>query len=330
MTMFLKRLALLGGIALCSFAAAETCTTPAEMSPADKSALDQAADRFNQAFLRGDTNALRAAAIPSIAQQFDAVTKAVTQAQPQVQGGQSKTVAEYLLNQDQAVSGNADFYCGVLNDPNRIHVAFSIPNLPRGNFAFVMTEITGGRTAYRVSYVLQQDGGQWKLAGFFPKPAQAAGRDGVWYWKQARDYKSKNENHNAWFYLLTAQDLLQPVGFMTSTNNLDKLFNEQQAIQPKDVPTDKPATFTGPDGKNWQLTEMFPTTDDKGNLVLVVKYAVPDVSNPAQMFQSNQAVANALTQKYPELKQAFASLVPRATAPNGQDFGSEFKVGDLK
>ncbi len=315
-------------------AAAQTCAMPGEMSASDKSTLAETANRLNQAVITGDASALRAAAIPSIAQAFETVANTVNQVHAQVSGGQSTVDLEYGLNQDQPGTSNAEFYCGVLNDPDptHVHVVFSIPNLPNGQYAFVMTNVTGGRTPYRISYVFQQDAGQWKLAGFYPKPMSAAGHDGDWYWRQARDFKAKNQNRVAYLYLLTAQDLLQPVGFMTSTNNLDKLFTEQQAAHPADIPVDpsKPVTFTAPDGKTYQLTQMFPTTDDQGNLVLVVKYAVPDVSNGAAMLASNQALANALVQKYPELKPAFASLVPRATAPSGPDFGSEFKMADLK
>ncbi len=331
MTIFLKRLPLLlAALTVTLAAAAQTCTMPSELAPADKSALDQATNRLNQAVIGGDTNTLRTTAIPSIAQAFDGVSNAVNQVHPQVVGAQSSVDAEYILDQDKPGADTSDFYCGVLNDTDRVHVVFSIPKLPQGKYAFVMSDVTGGRTPYRISYVFQQDGGQWRLAGFYPKPIEAAGHDGGWYWKQARDYKSKSENHDAYLFLLTAQDLLQPVGFMTSTNNLDKLFNEQQAAQQPDIPVDKPVTFSSPDGKSFQLSQMFPTTDDKGNLVLVVKYAVPDVSNTGAMFQQNQSLANALVRKYPEYKQAFASIVPRATTANGQDFGSEFKTSDLK
>ena len=328
---YFKRLALLAGVALLgAAAAAETCTMPSDMSAEQKSALEQVASRMDQAVISGDANTLRAAAIPSIAQAFDKVADSVNQVHTQVTGGQSTVGLAYALGQDQQGTVNAEFYCGVLNDPGRVHVVFSIPSLPPGTYAFVMTEVTGGKTPYNISYVFQQEGGQWKMAGFYPKPLEAAGHDGLWYWQQARTDKTKGQTHNAYLFLLTAQDLLQPVRFMTSTTNLDKLFNEQQAAQPPDVPVDKPVTFAAPDGKSYQLTQMFPTTDDKGNLVLVVKYAVPDVSNGGAMFQQNQALANALVAKYPELKPSFASVVPRATAPSGQDFGSEFKMADLK
>ncbi|HEY0564589.1 MAG TPA: hypothetical protein VGC88_03340 [Terriglobales bacterium] len=334
--MLLKRLALIVGATglLAIPAIAEQCSTPTELSAADKSAIDQAVGRFNQSVIAGDANGLKANAIPAVAGAFDQIAGTIQQMQTQVAGAHSDVTFEYLLTQDNKDTVDAKFYCGTF-DPGKVansqevRVSFEIPKLPPGQYAFAISEVTGGRTPYKISYVLQQEGGQWKLAGFYPKPAQAAGHDGVWFWKQARDFKAKGQTHDAWFYLTTAQDLLQPVGFIDTTN-LDKLFQEQSQIQPPDVPVDKPVTFTSSDGKSFTLNQMFTTTDDKGNLVLVVKYAVPDISNTGAAFQQNQALASALVQKYPEFKQAFASLVPRATAPTGQDFGSEFKMSDLK
>jgi hypothetical protein len=177
--------------------------------------------------------------------------------------------------------------------------------------------------------VLQQDAGQWKLAGMVAKPEAVGGHDGLWYWTQARQAKAQGHNHVAWFYLITAQQLLQPVDFI-STTNLDKLFSEEQAVQPQDVPVDKPVTFTAANGQTWQILQMFTTADDKNNLVLVVKYSVPDVSNTGAAFNNNTTLANQLVQKYPEYRNAFASIVTRATAPNGQDFGTEVKMSDIK
>src|SRR5947209_10096742 len=311
------------------FAAAQTCSMPNEVPAAQRSGIEQTVSRLNQAVITGDANTIRSASIPTVAQAFDSVQATIQQMQPQVSGGRSEIDQIYLLNQDQAGAADAQFYCGIVNDPTKVHVVFQLAKLPQGVYAFAMSNITGGKAPYRVSYVLQQSGGQWQVAGFFPKPVEAAGHDGLWYWTTARSYKGKSENHDAYLYLVTAQDLLQPVGFMTSSNNLDKLFQEEQAAAQPDIPGDKPVAFAGPDGKSYQLTQMFPTTDDKGNLVLVVKYGVPDISNTDTAFASNQALAKGLVQKYPELKQAFLSLVPRATAPNNQDFGSEFKMSDL-
>ena len=63
----------------------------------------------------------------------------------------------------------------------------------------------------------------------------AAGHDGLWYLQQARDYKSKGQTHNAWFYYLNSYDLLQPATFM-NTKMLSKITDETNSIQPKDIP----------------------------------------------------------------------------------------------
>jgi hypothetical protein len=38
----------------------------------------------------------------------------------------------------------------------------------------------------------------------------------------------------------------------------------------------------------------------------------------------------ALVAKYPELRDAFAAVVARAVAPNGQDYGSMLAMKDVK
>lgn len=336
MPILFKRLALsiIFGCALLvmtGVAAAEVCNTPVDISAADKAAIEAAANHWNQQLISGDITGMRAEAAPAIADSFDNVVgNAATKMKDKVAGGSSATTFTYKLVQDQAQTVDAQFYCGIVNDANSVHVSFAIPQLPPGTYGLAITEIQG-KVPYRVSYVLQQINGQWKIAGFYPTPLAIAGHDGVWYWKQARDFKAKNEMHNAWFYLLIAQDLLQPVPFI-STTNLDKLFSEEQQVQPKDVPQDKehPVTFTGSNGKTYNLLTMFPVPDDKGNLALVVRYSVPDVSNTGAAFQDNSNLINSLVQKYPEYRQAFNSVVARATAPSGQDFGTELQMKDIK
>jgi hypothetical protein len=48
---------------------------------------------------------------------------------------------------------------------------------------------------------LQQQGNDWKLGGFYAKPAQISGHDGNWFASRAREFKTKGQLHNSWFYL---------------------------------------------------------------------------------------------------------------------------------
>src|SRR5205807_8255700 len=95
----------------------------------------------------------------------------------------------------------------------------------------------------------------WKLAGFYVRPQAALGHDGIWFLQHARDYKSKGQSHNAWFYYSTSWELLAPVTFM-DTKLLSKIIQESNNVQPKDVPAGgKPVTYSA-NGKTYNITDM--------------------------------------------------------------------------
>jgi hypothetical protein len=176
--------------------------------------------------------------------------------------------------------------------------------------------------------VLQNLGGRWLLAGYYPKPSEAAGHDAAWYVQQARHYKQQGEMHNAWFYYVLAWEIYSPVDFMSSLQ-LDKLSNEIQAARPAGVPASDPVPLTASNGRTYNLTQEFAVPDDHGQLSLVVKYGAADVSNTAQAFQDNTAVMQALVARYPELRQAFSGIVARATTASGQDYGTLLAMKDI-
>ena len=298
-----------------------------ELSATDKAGIQQTAQRFSQSVVAGNWQPLQADAIPSLAGDFNGVSFAIADMAPKVAGAHSTTDFLYLLDATDAKQtlSQAQFFCGLFNAP--VHVTFGIPNLPPGKYAFAISEIEGGKSPYKISYVLQNVAGAWKLAGFFPKPKEAAGHDGVYYWKQARAAKSQGQTHNAYFDYMTANDLLAPVPFASSPN-LDKLLSEQQAVQPSDIPVDKPVELTL-GGKSYQFTQMFPVSTDKG-MALVVKYSVPDVSDTTAAFQDNMNIIKSLVEKYPEYKTNFAEIVARATPPAGADYGTELEIKDIK
>ncbi len=305
---------------------AESCTQQSELAAADKAGIQQAAQHFSQVVISGNWQALQASAIPSLAADFSGVGSAVAELAPKITGAHSTTDFLYLFDATDAKTtiAQAQFFCGLFNAP--IHVTFSIPNLPPGKYAFAISEIDGGGAPYKISYVLQNLGGSWKLAGFFPKPKEAAGHDGVYYWKQARTAKTQGQVHNAYFDYVTAADLLSPVPFASSPN-LDKLMSEQEAVQPNDIPIDKPVALTL-NGKVFQFTQMFPVSTDKG-MALVVKYSVPSVTDTTAAFQDNMSVIKGLVEKYPEYRTQFAEIVARATPPAGTDYGTEMAVKDI-
>ena len=65
----------------------------------------------------------------------------------------------------------------------------AVPNLPAGRYAVVIQKITGSKDPITLTMVLQNDGGAWKLAGYYPRLNAIGGHDGQWYLTKAREYK---------------------------------------------------------------------------------------------------------------------------------------------
>ncbi len=96
----------------------------------------------------------------------------------------------------------------------------------------MIQKVSGEKDPVTLTMILQDVGGNsWKLAGYYPRLNAIGGHDGPWFLAKAREYKGQGEIHNAWFYFLTAWDLMAPVNFM-STPQLDKLADEMQAARP--------------------------------------------------------------------------------------------------
>ncbi len=64
------------------------------------------------------------------------------------------------------------------------------------------------------SVILQQMGTDWKLGGLYVESAYIGGHDSDWFLTRAREYKTKGQLHNAWFYYLEASSLISPLPFM--------------------------------------------------------------------------------------------------------------------
>ncbi len=309
----------------CLTASAETCTPQAEMDAATRSSLQQAGQLYAADGIRGDAGALRLAAIPSLASNFSGLEAVVRDQAAKLAGAQPSLRAAYLLEAPgSGTLERASFACGAFGTP--LYVAMSLPSLPAGRYALVIEDLKTRADAWRISMVLKQEG-DWKLAGYFSKPLAYGGKDGLWYWRKARDYKALGQTRNAWLYYRVARELLLPVEFI-STPQLEKLETEAQGVAPQDLPTENPVDLAG-GGKIYKLTAIFPVGMDTG-LDLVVRYAVPDVSNSQLIAGENAEVIQALLAKFPELREAFTGVVARATDPAGRDFGTLLPTKDVK
>jgi len=301
---------------------AQRCTEAKDLDAATRSAIEGAARQYFDMAAKGDSAGLQQNAIPSVAQNFGGISNAVSSNLATIQGSQGNIRSAFLLDDSTATSADkAEFYCGVFGAYGHTanSTAFIIPGLPPGKYAVAVVDAQGSKVPFTISFVLQQEGPQWKLANYYAKSGQAAGHDGNWYIQQARDYKQKGQTRAAYFYYWQARDLLAPVPFM-STLQLDKLYDEMQQVVPNDLPVGQSVTFNA-NGKSYQLTNIFPLP--VGNdFDLVVKYSTPDISDTAKSWQSNMDLINALLAKYPEFRDAFQGIVARGVAPNGQDYGT--------
>ncbi len=325
---FLRTVLLLLAVTItASVVTAQTCSSGADLDVPTKNAVEVAARQFLDMSAHGDVAGLKANAIPAIAGDFGSIEQAVVTNKPYFAQGPATVSGAYVLDASQAKGTipRADFYCGIYNSPDRL--VFSISNLPAGRYALVMQKVAG-KDPITLSLILQNVNGAWKLAGYYPRLDSIGGHDGQWYLTKAREYKSKGQLHNAWFYYLTAWDLMAPVNFM-STPQLDKIAEEMQGARPSDMPSDASPLNLAANGKTFKVTEMVavPVED---NLDLRIRYGNPQASDSGVAFQDNMAVSKAVVGKYPELREAFAAVIARAVDASGHEYGSVLPMKDVK
>jgi hypothetical protein len=320
-------LVLLLGLAL-PRASAETCSSASEMDQVTRSALEHTARQFFDYASKGDVFDLKQSAIASLASSFGNIEGVVIDQKSVYTGAQPSVRAAYLLEASgTAPLAQAEFLCGVWATPS--WATFAIHNLQPGRYGVVIQDVSTPKGRYALTVVLKQEGGAWKLAGYYSKPTEIGGHDGQWFLTKAREYKAKGANHNAWFYYLTAWDLMAPVDFM-GTRALDKLSEEMQSVRPADLPTsDHPLALAASGGRGYQVIYLSALPVDN-DLDLLVKYRMPDVSNTQQMFEDNVAVIRAILIRHPEFREAFAGVVARATEPSGRDYGTVLAMKDVK
>jgi hypothetical protein len=309
-------------------AGAQTCFTSEEIDAGVRSGLESTANKYFGMITQGDAASLRQNAIPSLASSFSGVESVINDNKANLAGATATAQAPYLLKLDgTAPSARAEFLCGVFgaNGQTSNSAVFVLPNLAPGSYGFVSLDVKAAKSPYVVSFVLQQDGANWKLGGLFVKQTEIKGHDGNWFLDKARAFKAQNKNHDAWFYFIEAHYLLTPVEFM-STQSTDKLYDEAQTVKPSDLP---PSDLSAANGKTYKLTAMYPLVVG-ADLDLIVKFQSTDVSNTSAAFQDNMAVIKAIVTKYPEFRDAFDGVVARATETSGRDYGTMLPMKEIK
>lgn len=311
-------------------ARAEQCYNANDMDTATRSAIEHAGMQYFNDFATGNTADLQRNVNTALIANFGGVQSAVSQNQTILAGAQASTRATYLLETGGAGTlDRAEFLCGIWGTPQ--FVSFDLNNLPAGRYGLVIEDVKTAKQPYYVSFIVQQEqvNGAWKLAGFPPPaPAEVLGHDAPWYLSKAREFKSKGQVHNAYFYYLQARALAAPVSFMSDTP-LVKLDRETQQTVPPDLPVKGPVALAAANGKSYSVTQIFPVVVDNG-MDLVVKYSLPDISDTSRTFQDNNAVINAIVNTHPEYRETFQGVVARAVDPAGHDYGTLLAMKDIK
>ncbi|GAC1516089.1 MAG: hypothetical protein NVS1B11_35670 [Terriglobales bacterium] len=309
---------------------APTCFTSSDMDQPTRSALSNAGNRYFDMTARGDVASLKQSSIASVASDFGGIEAAVKENQANFSGVHANLRPPFLLKAEGAAPlEKAEFLCGVFNANGQTadSAEFVIPNLPPGTYGIVIMDLPTPKGQYTLSFVLQQQGSDWKLGGFYVNAA-INGHDGKWFLDQARAYKTKGQKENAWFYFIQARALLVPVPFMY-TQVTDKLYDESQTVKPTTLPAGGSTADITADGKTYKLISIAPLAVGK-DFDLLVRFQSADVSNTTQAFQDDMAVMKALVTKYPEFREAFDGVVARAVEPSGRDYGALLAMKDIK
>lgn len=306
---------------------AQTCLTSDDLDAATQTALTNTAKSYFDMMAKGDVATLRQNAITSLASNFSGIESVVNENKANFAGATATARPPYELEaQGTAPIARAEFLCGIFSATGQTanSTIITIPNLPPGNYGFVVLDVTTAKSPYMVTFILQQEGTAWKLGGLFVRDSQVQGHDASWFLKQAQNYKSKGQNINAWFYYQQARVLMVPVDFM-STMMTDQVYQEAQSVKPSLLP---PSDLTV-NGKTYKLIAMYPLP--VGNdLDLIVKFDSADVGDTSKAFADNMDVIHGLVAQHPELRDAFNGIVARATAPSGQDYGSLLQMNEIK
>lgn len=307
---------------------AQECYSGSEIDPPTANALRATAQRYLSMSAQGDVANLKANAVPDVAANFGSIEQAVVGYKAQFAQGPPSETRMFVLDATNSKTTwqRAEFYCGIYNSPNRVGLA--IPNLPPGRFALTIATVPG-KEPITLTMVLQDTGqNTWKLAGYYARLNALGGRDGQWFESKGTEYKQKGQLLNAWFYYLTAWDLLAPVDFI-STPALDRLSDEMQAARPAGLPTaDAPLQLAG-GGKTFKVIEIS-AVPVNGELYFRAQYDSPSAGNPQLASQDNTALIKALVAKYPEIKEAFFGVIARATDSAGHQFVTLTGMKELK
>lgn len=323
-----SRFALVGALALLTpaLALAVSCTMQSGMTDDQRNALLDSSRQIALAVQSGNSTAVQALTIPSVAANFSGIAGSIETLSPKMKGASITVNDLYLLDaSDLTAPQNTEFFCSSTTSPS-LHLEVSIPQLPPGKYGLALAHATGVEHPQQLALLLSNSG-SWRLAGFFFKPMLFNGHNSVWYWTRARQFVADKQTWNAHFYYQMAVDLASPVNFLI-TPNLQKLRSEQQAVDAPDIPTKQQPLVLTAGTEKFTITNVHPD-DTLGSLDLVVNYDTADVSDPVATRTRNLAVMKALLARHPGLRSGFHGLWVFANAPGQRPFGIEQPMSEI-
>ncbi|MFP5226987.1 MAG: hypothetical protein ACLGXA_05115 [Acidobacteriota bacterium] len=317
------------GMALPAFGV--SCMTQSQMAAGQRTSLAQTAQMLAGNVEAGNAAAVRNQTIASVAAQFEGIANSIQQISTAIQHATLTVDTLYILDAtDLKTPQETQFFCGVAGSSLTVEV--TIPNLPPGKYALAIVHATGVQQPQQISMILQNDpaGSQdWKLAGFFTRPMTLGGHDGLWYWREARDYAAKKQMGPAWFYYQTARNLLMPVDFISSPN-LQKLNKESEQSRPDVLPGEVPMRLNA-GGQTFTITNLH-VGEFADNLDLIVTYSATPGLDPVAARAQVTTVMRGLLQQYPGLQNAFHGMWVHAEVPgsNTIPFALELPMNQIE
>ena len=313
--------------------AAEKCVTQSQMPQADKDALVAAASLLSSRIQANDQAGVKALTVADFQKEFSGMANVVTATAPRLTGDTAEVQDVFLLDATtlQAANGtnpDATFFCALNQSP--AETEFAIPQLPPGRYGFAIVNMTGP-APWRLSFLLRQEGGAWRLAGLYPKAMTAGGHDGLWYWKQARTLGAAKESWSQWLYLQEAQQLLLPASFVSSTH-AEKLHDELAGAAPPAVAgglsADTPLVVKGKDGTEYRFTGLG-VEDALSQVDVAAHMKVESLGDAAAARKRNIDAAAALLAAHPELRKTFHGVWVFADAPGQSPYGTELAMAEI-
>jgi len=301
-------------VLLCAPLAAQmTCTTQAKMQPALRDALMSTAKMLAAAVQANDAAKVRANTVAEYATDFSATEFLIRSTSPKISGENLLVSSVYGLDASSRKKDDttdAEFSCPLT--ATMLETDFSIPGLPPGNYGFAVVDAVDGPQPWMLSFLLRQDGGVWKMAGFYQHAETAAGHDGLWYWKEARAATQAKQPWAAWLLYGEAYALLTPANFVQSTH-LDKLAAEQRAVAPPELSNgigkDAPLVVKGMNGAEFHFTGLSTDRSEDGTKVNIMLHlrAEPGADAPSARVR-NEAAAAAFVKAHPEVRKDFQGV----------------------